>query len=260
MVGCVIAKNCNIQCPAGLTTNPEVFEGDPRAMAQYLLNVAHEVRGDPPHSVCRTCAPPRGRADLLSVTTIRHSSGRCAARHQLASSTTAHRRPGTSNATTPSTTGCWSRCAIPARRWGIGGDDPAGTWATATRASAQLAIDIERILNYEIDDRTPHRCARCTPTTAAAAISTPTPSRCPAPIRRAVVRGVLHRRDADGPQAPATTVSASRCRRHRGDRRLPGGGSPGSAATSWSATSRCSAPPAAGCSSRVRRVTGSRSG
>ena len=30
-------KNCNIKCPAGLTTNPELFDGDPRAMAQYLL-------------------------------------------------------------------------------------------------------------------------------------------------------------------------------------------------------------------------------
>ena len=44
MLKCVMAKNCNIKCPAGLTTNPEVFDGDPRALGQYLLNIAHEVR------------------------------------------------------------------------------------------------------------------------------------------------------------------------------------------------------------------------
>ncbi|MEM6682472.1 MAG: glutamate synthase-related protein, partial [Pseudomonadota bacterium] len=31
MLKCVMAKNCNVKCPAGLTTNPEVFDGDPRA-------------------------------------------------------------------------------------------------------------------------------------------------------------------------------------------------------------------------------------
>ncbi|MEM6986013.1 MAG: glutamate synthase-related protein, partial [Pseudomonadota bacterium] len=44
MLKCVMAKNCNIKCPAGLTTNAEAFDGDPRALAQYLLNIAHDVR------------------------------------------------------------------------------------------------------------------------------------------------------------------------------------------------------------------------
>lgn len=44
MLKCVMAKNCNIKCPAGLTTNPELYQGDPRALAQYFLNVAHETR------------------------------------------------------------------------------------------------------------------------------------------------------------------------------------------------------------------------
>ena len=44
MLKCVMAKNCNIKCPAGLTTNPEIFDGDPRSLAQYFINVAHEVR------------------------------------------------------------------------------------------------------------------------------------------------------------------------------------------------------------------------
>ena len=44
MLRCVMAKNCNVRCPAGITTNAEAFDGDPRALAQYLLGVAHEVR------------------------------------------------------------------------------------------------------------------------------------------------------------------------------------------------------------------------
>ncbi|MEM7791199.1 MAG: glutamate synthase-related protein [Verrucomicrobiota bacterium] len=44
MLKCVMAKNCNVKCPAGLTTNPEVFEGDARALAQYFMNTAHDVR------------------------------------------------------------------------------------------------------------------------------------------------------------------------------------------------------------------------
>ncbi len=68
MLKCVMAKNCNIKCPAGLTTNAEAFEGDPRALAQYLINVAHEVReilgvagSDSP------CRKARGRTDLLQL-------------------------------------------------------------------------------------------------------------------------------------------------------------------------------------------------
>ena len=67
MVGCVMAKNCNVKCPAGLTTNPEVFEGDPRSMAHYLLNVAHEVREVLAGLGLRSLAQARGRADLLGV-------------------------------------------------------------------------------------------------------------------------------------------------------------------------------------------------
>ncbi|MGV9824589.1 glutamate synthase-related protein [Gordonia sp. NPDC003429] len=65
MIGCVMAKNCNIKCPAGLTTNPEVFEGDPRAMAQYLLNVAHEVREILAGLGIGDLRAARGRTDLL---------------------------------------------------------------------------------------------------------------------------------------------------------------------------------------------------
>ncbi len=44
MLRCVMAKNCNIRCPAGLTTAHEEFKGDPRVLAQFFMNLAHEVR------------------------------------------------------------------------------------------------------------------------------------------------------------------------------------------------------------------------
>ncbi|MCV6584205.1 MAG: glutamate synthase-related protein [Marinibacterium sp.] len=67
MLKCVMAKNCNVKCPAGLTTNPEVFDGDPRALAQYLLNIAHEVREVLAGLGLRSLAEARGRADLLHL-------------------------------------------------------------------------------------------------------------------------------------------------------------------------------------------------
>ncbi|MEL7026186.1 MAG: glutamate synthase-related protein, partial [Pseudomonadota bacterium] len=67
MLKCVMAKNCNIKCPAGLTTNPEVFDGDPRALAQYLLNIAHEVREILASLGLKSLDEARGRADLLHL-------------------------------------------------------------------------------------------------------------------------------------------------------------------------------------------------
>ena len=67
MMGCVMAKNCNIKCPAGLTTNPELFDGDPRAMAQYLLNIAHETRELLANLGMRSLQEARGRTDLLHL-------------------------------------------------------------------------------------------------------------------------------------------------------------------------------------------------
>ncbi|MEM9784366.1 MAG: glutamate synthase-related protein, partial [Pseudomonadota bacterium] len=67
MLKCVMAKNCNIKCPAGLTTNAEAFDGDPRALAQYLLNIAHEVREILGRLGLRSLAEARGRVDLLHL-------------------------------------------------------------------------------------------------------------------------------------------------------------------------------------------------
>ena len=67
MLKCVMAKNCNIKCPAGLTTNPEAFDGDPRALAQYLLNIAHEVREILAGLGLRSLREARGRAGMLHL-------------------------------------------------------------------------------------------------------------------------------------------------------------------------------------------------
>ncbi|MEN0088336.1 MAG: glutamate synthase-related protein, partial [Pseudomonadota bacterium] len=67
MLKCVMAKNCNVKCPAGLTTNPEVFEGDPRALAQYFMNVAHDVQALLAKLGLPTLRAARGRSDLLQL-------------------------------------------------------------------------------------------------------------------------------------------------------------------------------------------------
>jgi glutamate synthase (NADPH/NADH) large chain len=67
MLKCVMAKNCNVKCPAGLTTNPEVYEGDPRALAQYFINVAHDVRQILSQIGFHSLHDVRGRTDLLHL-------------------------------------------------------------------------------------------------------------------------------------------------------------------------------------------------
>ena len=67
MLKCVMAKNCNVKCPAGLTTNPETFDGDPRALAQYLLNISHEVREVLASLGFESLDQARGRTDFLHL-------------------------------------------------------------------------------------------------------------------------------------------------------------------------------------------------
>ncbi|MEM1005960.1 MAG: glutamate synthase-related protein, partial [Pseudomonadota bacterium] len=83
MLKCVMAKNCNIKCPAGLTTNPEVFDGDPRALAQYLLNIAHEVREILASLGLKSLQEARGRSDLLHLLDHPASVGRLDLRAML---------------------------------------------------------------------------------------------------------------------------------------------------------------------------------
>ncbi|CCN47336.1 putative glutamate synthase [Vibrio nigripulchritudo MADA3029] len=67
MLKCVMAKNCNIKCPAGLTTNPELYQGDPRALAQYFQNVAHEVREILASLGFQSLREIRGKTELLHL-------------------------------------------------------------------------------------------------------------------------------------------------------------------------------------------------
>jgi glutamate synthase (NADPH/NADH) large chain len=67
MLRCVMAKNCNILCPAGLTTAHEEFKGDPRVLAQYFMNLAHEVREILASLGYTSLAEIRGQTDLLQL-------------------------------------------------------------------------------------------------------------------------------------------------------------------------------------------------
>ncbi|MBC2639167.1 MULTISPECIES: glutamate synthase-related protein [unclassified Rhodococcus (in: high G+C Gram-positive bacteria)] len=84
MLKCVMAKNCNVKCPAGLTTNPELFDGDPRAMAQYLLNIAHETREVLAELGMSSLREARGRSDLLQLLDHPSSVGQLDLRAMLA--------------------------------------------------------------------------------------------------------------------------------------------------------------------------------
>ncbi|MCQ8103231.1 glutamate synthase-related protein [Methylomonas sp. SURF-2] len=72
MLRCVMAKNCNIRCPAGLTTAHEEFKGDPRVLAQFFLNLAHEVREILANLGYGSLREIRGKTELLHL--INHSS------------------------------------------------------------------------------------------------------------------------------------------------------------------------------------------
>jgi glutamate synthase (NADPH/NADH) large chain len=67
MLRCVMAKNCNIRCPAGLTTIHEEFKGDPRVLAQYFMNLAHEVREILAALGYQSLAEIRGQTHLLHL-------------------------------------------------------------------------------------------------------------------------------------------------------------------------------------------------
>ena len=67
MLRCVMAKNCNIKCPAGLTTEHEEFKGDPRVLAQYFMNLAHEVREILAVLGYKSLQEIRGNTDLLHL-------------------------------------------------------------------------------------------------------------------------------------------------------------------------------------------------
>ncbi|MGW6906013.1 glutamate synthase-related protein [Streptomyces sp. NPDC054940] len=155
MLGCVMAKNCNVKCPTGLTTNPEVFEGDPRALAQYLLNIAHDVRQILARLGLRSLREARGRTDLLQLLDHPASVGRLDVRRLLArvpEKVVADPEYLEKDFTTDDALIERVRAALLDRREPsllvegirLGNSDKS--------VGGQLGIDVERLLNHELED------------------------------------------------------------------------------------------------------------
>ena len=86
MLKCVMAKNCNVKCPAGLTTNPEFYEGEPRALAQYFINLAQEVRTILASLGYKSLREIRGETQLLHLSKRSDSIGQLDCSELLAQS------------------------------------------------------------------------------------------------------------------------------------------------------------------------------
>ncbi|MFD7812413.1 glutamate synthase-related protein [Streptomyces sp. NPDC059785] len=155
MLGCVMAKNCNVKCPAGLTTNAEAFEGDPRALAQYLLNIAQDVRQILARLGLRSLREARGRTDLLQLLDHPASVGRLDVRRLLA------RVPGKTvtdpeylekDYRTDDALIERVRAALLDRREPSVLIDGIRLGNSDKSVGGQLGIDVERLLNHEYDD------------------------------------------------------------------------------------------------------------
>ena len=154
MLKCVMAKNCNIKCPAGLTTNPETFNGDPRALAQYLLNVAHEVREIIASLGFRSLDEARGRSDLLHLldhpSTVGHLNLRkmlsVVPEHRISSPKYVNRDYSIDD-----------NLIVDVKKFLLNGkgrslrlEPPKALNNRNKSVGGQLSVDIERMLNYEL--------------------------------------------------------------------------------------------------------------
>ncbi|PIE15062.1 MAG: glutamate synthase large subunit [Rhodobacterales bacterium] len=156
MLKCVMAKNCNIKCPAGLTTNPEVFDGDPRALAQYLLNLSHEVREILARLGLRSLDEARGRADLLHLLDHPASVGQLNMRQMLTNVPEVkvdgpiylERQFGFDDALIEQV----KAALIEEKRTTIRIEDNRSLNNRDKTVGGQLSLDIERMLNYELPD------------------------------------------------------------------------------------------------------------
>ncbi|MFJ8336303.1 glutamate synthase-related protein [Streptomyces sp. NPDC094437] len=155
MLGCVMAKNCNVKCPAGLTTNPEAFEGDPRALAQYLLNIAHDVRQILARLGLRSLREARGRTDLLQLLDHPASVGRLDVRRLLArvpEKTVADPEYLEKDFTTDDALITRVRTALLERREPSLLVEGVPLRNSDKSVGGQLSIDIERLLNHLRND------------------------------------------------------------------------------------------------------------
>ena len=156
MLKCVMAKNCNIKCPAGLTTNPEVFDGDPRALGQYLLNIAHEVREILADLGLRSLREARGRCDLIHLLDHPSSVGQLDLRAML----TVVKEHRIDNpiymerdfAVDEGFIGLIRTALVDQKQLSV--ELPNSQYLNNCNKSVggQLAIDIERMLNYELKE------------------------------------------------------------------------------------------------------------
>ncbi|MGX2992822.1 glutamate synthase-related protein [Streptomyces sp. JNUCC 64] len=154
MLGCVMAKNCNVKCPAGLTTNPEAFEGDPRALAQYLLNIAHDVRHILARLGLRSLRDARGRTDLLQLLDHPASVGRLDVRRLLArvpEKTVEDPEYLEKDFTTDDALIERVRAALLDRREPTALIDGIRLGNSDKSVGGQLGIDVERLLNHQLD-------------------------------------------------------------------------------------------------------------
>jgi len=154
MLKCVMAKNCNVKCPAGLTTNPEVFDGDPRALAQYLLNIAHEVREILASLGLPSLDAARGRSDLLHLLDHPASVGQLNLRAML---TRVPENPIKNPIYLERNFAIDDALLDQVKARLIDGDEPAIKVvldAPLTNRNktvgGQLSVDIERLLNYDL--------------------------------------------------------------------------------------------------------------
>lgn len=158
MLKCVMAKNCNVKCPAGLTTNAEAFDGDPRQLAQYFMNVAHEVREILARIGLRSLREARGRADLLHLMAHPSEVGQLDLRAMLAVVPEVKvDRPVylEKDFTLDQSWLAPLRQALVGQGAGrveLGGGEPGGVLLNnrCKSVGGQLAIDIERMLNHEL--------------------------------------------------------------------------------------------------------------
>ena len=158
MLRCVMAKNCNIKCPAGLTTNSEAFDGDPRALAQYLLNIAHDVRELLSRLGLRSLREARGRSDLLQLLEHPASVGDLDMRDMLAVVPEKHVTDPVyleKNFDVDDDLLSQVRSALVndgATSITIGEESPVELANWNKSVGGQLSIDIERMLNHEVSD------------------------------------------------------------------------------------------------------------
>ncbi|MFT4190752.1 MAG: glutamate synthase-related protein, partial [Comamonas sp.] len=160
MLKCVMAKNCNVKCPAGLTTNAEAFDGDPRQLAQYFMNVAHEVREILARIGLPSLRAARGRSDLLHLMEHPREVGQLDLRAMLAVVPEVRIAEPVYLEKDYALDQSWlaplrqALVAQGAERVVLGqGEGDGVTLSNRCKSvGGQLAIDIERLLNHELDE------------------------------------------------------------------------------------------------------------